>query len=153
MALDLSGISNVNEFYSHHYLDALLESDVKDLLQKWDTAEKEDNRTPPHKSLAACTEAYFKAKAKAAETVNDEDRWEETHPFNVRLLEALGYEYQAGAFEFIGDDQIIPVLSSLKGMVTPTSGSLTHRSRRLMRPTPFRPSSRASCRQKTGRSP
>src|SRR5262245_18161676 len=42
VALDLTGISNVNEFYSHHYLDALLESDLKGLLARWDQAEKEE---------------------------------------------------------------------------------------------------------------
>jgi hypothetical protein len=31
MPIDLSGIQNVGEFYSHHYLDALLESDLKGL--------------------------------------------------------------------------------------------------------------------------
>ena len=32
MPLDLTGIQNVGEFYSHHYLDALLDNDLKGLF-------------------------------------------------------------------------------------------------------------------------
>ncbi len=35
MPLDLTGIQNIGEFYSHHYLDALLENDLKRLFAKW----------------------------------------------------------------------------------------------------------------------
>ena len=87
MALDLTGIGN--EFYSHHYLDALLEGDLKGLLARWEQAEKEENRTPPHKALSRCSEEYFKAKARAAATATVEDRFTETHAINVRLAEAL----------------------------------------------------------------
>lgn len=115
MALDLTGINNVNEFYSHHYLDALLENDIKSLLQRWDAAEEESSEhQAPYKSLAGCSEAYFKAKARATDTTSDDDRFEETHPINVRLLEALGYEYQSNAFSFIDDKEIVPVLTHLK---------------------------------------
>ena len=35
MPIDLSGIQNVGEFYSHHYLDALLEGDLKGIFARW----------------------------------------------------------------------------------------------------------------------
>ena len=34
MALDLTGIENV-EFYSGHYLDAVLEGDLKSVFKRW----------------------------------------------------------------------------------------------------------------------
>ncbi len=37
MPLDLTGIQNTGEFYSHHYLDALLEQDLKGLFARWRT--------------------------------------------------------------------------------------------------------------------
>src|SRR5207244_1218008 len=114
VAMDLTGIGNVNEFYSHHYLDALLEGDLKGLLSRWEQAEKEENRVPPHKALSRCAEGYFKYKARAATTANDDDRFAETHPINVTLAETLGYPYQSGAFELIEDDQAVPVLASLQ---------------------------------------
>jgi hypothetical protein len=113
VALDLTGISNVNEFYSHHYLDALLEGDLKGLLSRWEQTEKEENRTPPHKALSRCSEEYFKAKARAAATARVEDRFSETHPINVRLAEALGYPYQANEYELIEGELAVPVLAAL----------------------------------------
>src|SRR5204863_2512617 len=101
VALDLTGIGNVNEFYSHHYLDALLEGDLKGLLSRWEQAEKEENRTPPHKALSRCSEDYLKAKARAAATATVEYRYTETHPINVKLAEALGYPYQANEYGLI----------------------------------------------------
>ncbi|MEY3785798.1 MAG: hypothetical protein RLZ75_3, partial [Pseudomonadota bacterium] len=35
MALDLTGINNENEFYSHHYLSAIFEGDLKDTFAQW----------------------------------------------------------------------------------------------------------------------
>ena len=31
----MAGIDNVNEFYSHHYLDAVLSNDLKPLYDRW----------------------------------------------------------------------------------------------------------------------
>ena len=98
MALDLTGISNVNEFYSHHYLDALLEKDLKDVLGRWETAETNDRQVPPFKQLARCADDYYKAKALVAYVARVDDRFVETHVINVKLAEALGYPYQANAY-------------------------------------------------------
>jgi len=114
VAIDLTGIGNVNEFYSHHYLDALLEGDLKGLLSRWEQAEEEENRTPPHKALSGCSEEYFKAKARAAATATVEDRFTETHPINVKLAEALGYPYHSGEYELIEGDLAVPVLAALQ---------------------------------------
>lgn len=114
MAMDLTGIGNVNEFYSHHYLDALLESDLKGLLARWEEREQEESRTPPHKLLARCAEEFYKAKARVAATASRDDRFTETHPLNVRLAEALGYPYEAGAYEMVEEKLAIPVLVSLQ---------------------------------------
>ncbi|WP_285163554.1 Eco57I restriction-modification methylase domain-containing protein [Shewanella goraebulensis] len=37
----LVGITNENDFYSHHYLSELFVNDLKDVLEKWQTAETE----------------------------------------------------------------------------------------------------------------
>ena len=37
MALDVSGIHNVGEFYSHHYLSAVLDGDLKALFKTFFT--------------------------------------------------------------------------------------------------------------------
>ena len=65
MALDLTGIQNV-EFYSGHYLEAVLEGDLKAVLSRWTDEEKEDpQRKAPHKKLAALATRYFKLRVEA----------------------------------------------------------------------------------------
>ena len=37
MAMDITGITNENEFYTHHYLSAILENDLKDIFSHMET--------------------------------------------------------------------------------------------------------------------
>ncbi len=39
--IDLTGITNENEFYTHHYLSVILENDLKDLYRDWSDRERE----------------------------------------------------------------------------------------------------------------
>ena len=43
MALEFTGIENVGEFYSAHYLSAVLEGDLKATFAKWKKAKEEEN--------------------------------------------------------------------------------------------------------------
>jgi hypothetical protein len=40
MPIELAGISNVNEFYSEHYLQTVFEGDVHELRARWRDEEK-----------------------------------------------------------------------------------------------------------------
>ena len=51
MALDLCGIRNL-EFYSGHYLEAVLEGDLKSVFARWAASEAATGRRPPPKELA-----------------------------------------------------------------------------------------------------
>ena len=51
MALELTGIDNV-EFYSSHYLDAVLEGDLKAVFARWRKQRDEDGKRPPYEALA-----------------------------------------------------------------------------------------------------
>ncbi len=64
MALDLTGITNHNEYYSQHYLLALFEGDLKDVLARWEQAasdhpDSEPHRPPPAK-LRSLASPYFR---------------------------------------------------------------------------------------------
>ncbi len=41
MPLDLTSVQNTGEFHSHHYLNALLEQDLKGLFVRWRTDNRE----------------------------------------------------------------------------------------------------------------
>jgi hypothetical protein len=113
MAIDITAINNVGEFYSHHYLDAILDKDVKSLLSAWEEAEG-NGYVAPHKRLSAQAGKYFKLKSSLSLAVERDELYKISHNVNVNLLEALGYTYQSGAYEMAGDNKVVPVLCSLE---------------------------------------
>ena len=47
MAIDLTGIVSVNEYYTHHYLNTILEEDIKDIIKQLkEEADANEDRTP-----------------------------------------------------------------------------------------------------------
>ncbi len=111
MALDLTGIENRGEFYSHHYLDALLEGDLKPLLKKWEEAEQgTPPRRAPWKALNALAGRYFQARARAADLGEHApgESLAAARPIHAELLEALGYQRTPGAVT-LDDGRSLPL--------------------------------------------
>lgn len=109
MALDLTGISNVNEFYSHHYLDSLLEGDLKGLYKKW----QENEDRSPYEKLSGIALKYFRAKTDAFNEKKPEDRVEVTRKFHINFLEALDYDLEQKV-KFTENGQALPVLTTVR---------------------------------------
>ena len=112
MALDFTGISNVGEFYSHHYLSALLEGDLKATFRAWSQREKDGGPRAPHRRLAGLATRYFEAAGRAEGRDEPEDRWTPAREFHAHLLDALGYPYQPVALP-LDDGSVLPALLSL----------------------------------------
>ena len=53
MGIDLTGVTNENEFYTHHYLAAILEGDLKPLYEAWSQLER-----PPWEGLRALARPF-----------------------------------------------------------------------------------------------
>jgi hypothetical protein len=111
MAIDLTGIQNVGEFYSHHYLDALLENDLKGLFAKW--REQGNEEGTPDRRLNACATAYFTAKSRAIKESKLAARYAYSHGYHVQLLEALGYPYNFHV-RYLLEGSSLPLLSALE---------------------------------------
>lgn len=62
--MDLTGITNENEYYSHHYIAAILEGDLKDLFKTWTTLEQETDQKAPPTLLKQAAGAYFVLRRK-----------------------------------------------------------------------------------------
>ncbi len=65
-----AGISNENEFYSHHYLAAVFKDDIKSRLEAWDANEAlnpgiESERAPA-KRLSAWSQKWFALRGQIA---------------------------------------------------------------------------------------
>ncbi|MCB9795324.1 MAG: class I SAM-dependent DNA methyltransferase [Alphaproteobacteria bacterium] len=116
MALDLTGIDNRGEFYSHHYLDALLEGDLKPLLQAWSEAEQASPpRRSPWKALNGLAARYFSARAEAAELgpQAQDEAWALARGFHAHLLEALGH-IRAPLAVPLEDGSLLPLAAELR---------------------------------------
>lgn len=107
MAADLTGIINEGEFFSQHYLQELLERDLKAMT----SAQPELARTL--ENLRGLSRAFFRAVGEAAELTSPSRLYELSHPFQVKLAEALGYQYQSGAWVAV-EDWALPVLHEVE---------------------------------------
>jgi hypothetical protein len=72
----LTGITNANEFYSNHYLDAILTDDLKEVAKRWrETAEATGEKTPPEK-LSSLSREYFRLLDQFKKETEESDRLE-----------------------------------------------------------------------------
>ncbi len=112
MTIDFTGIINENEFYSHHYLSAILENDLKNVLKGWKEAEKEKDIKSPYAELNGISKAYFNLYTlkKKARTPG-EKLWVQQE-FIQKLFPILGFEFKPEAKE-IEEGVILPVISAV----------------------------------------
>jgi hypothetical protein len=113
MPIDLTGIGNVNEFYTDHYLAALLEHDLKDLFKAWTEAEREQKLKSPDRRLAELRRDYFKLLASLERVREPQAIMQAQRPFLAAFLDALGYAYAPGEQHLDGDDATVPVLAGV----------------------------------------
>ena len=108
MPIDLTGITNENEFYTHHYLAAILEGDLRPLFEEWSKLEN-----PPYDRLKALARP-FQAIDRQSDTVDREalrQRWFRD------LFAVLGYSFTPETVEF-EDGTTLP----LAGQITRANG-------------------------------
>ncbi|RLB27979.1 MAG: hypothetical protein DRG87_10330, partial [Deltaproteobacteria bacterium] len=112
MAIDLTGITNNNEFYTQHYLSAILENDLKDLFQKWKTKEQEEGVRPPYAQLKGLSRDYSIMRNRLEREKRPEKRLRLQREFLEKLLPALGYSIDP-ILEELDDGSCIPLLGAV----------------------------------------
>ena len=95
-----AGITNENEFYSHHYLAEVFKGDIKDRLQAWDAQEAQhpgdDAHRAPHKRLQAWAQRWFALRGQVQRGKDEHERWQAYAQLQSGLLQALGYPGVSG---------------------------------------------------------
>ena len=94
--LDLTGITNENEFYTNHYLSAILEEDLKDLYGKWREMEKEGDRRAPYLVITGSIRQYFTLRNQFRSEKNSEARQSISREISGLILEPLDYKMHPG---------------------------------------------------------
>ncbi|MDT4797063.1 hypothetical protein FQZ97_296620 [compost metagenome] len=90
MSFAIAGLTNANEFYSQHYLDEILEKDLKPLFDQW----KEQGAESPVARLRAASGAngYFRARQRFLSERKASERASLFIDLVQPLLQAIGYE-------------------------------------------------------------
>lgn len=112
MALDLTGIVNENEFYTNHYLSAVLENDLKDLFKKWRKREEEEDIRAPHKELRPLCREYFRVRSRLEREKDGNIRLKLQGRFLKELFSSLGYPVEPKRKDVNGKAEI-PVFAEI----------------------------------------
>ncbi|MEN3374098.1 class I SAM-dependent DNA methyltransferase [Dechloromonas sp. ZS-1] len=93
-----AGITNENEFYSHHYLAEVFRGDIKARLDAWEavevgqSTESEDERyRAPHKRLQSWAQKWFSLRSQLQRAGDAAERWRLFTQLQSGLLQALGH--------------------------------------------------------------
>lgn len=97
MALDLTGITNRNEYFTGYYLSAVLEQDLKE-------------QTVPYDALNALHRPFMSLNVSRCKTADD--ILETTTSFVTLLLNALGYDYRPALKDT--EERSIPVVAEVR---------------------------------------
>ena len=91
MAIDLTGISNENEFYTQHYLSAILEADLKQLFERWAAARWKRRRNRHTSDYAASPGVTWSSAGHLAKTTDLIERIDLQREWFSRFFSELGY--------------------------------------------------------------
>lgn len=113
MSIDLTGITNENEFYTHHYLSAILENDLKDVFDTWKQKEEDGGIKPPYSELRGIAKEFFIFISKFSGERNPESKLKLQREFTEKLFTILGYSFSLQIKE-LDDNEAIPILAEVK---------------------------------------
>lgn len=72
MAIDLTGIRNVNDYYSNHYLATIFEDNANETISNWKTRSKETNSRTPWALLRELSRDYYLMHEKSLRQRSDQ---------------------------------------------------------------------------------
>jgi hypothetical protein len=109
--MPLTGIANENEFYSAHYLDAILKEDLKGVAAQWKSLGDGEEQSPD-RQLGRLRQDYFRLRGVQAGgrlRLQGDELLTQQRLFFRQVLECLGYEWLPQV-KVLEDDSLLPVL-------------------------------------------
>lgn len=104
------GVDNVNEFYSDHYLAAILDGDLKAVVDAWKAAAPADGRLPPDR-LTAFPQRMRQLRDTLATTEDPAERVALHRALAERLCAAL--DYTPAPHTRLVDGRALPLLAAM----------------------------------------
>ena len=87
--MDLTGVTNRNEYYTNHYLNAIFEENASEVLKRWRASAQESGARTPYARLRGCARLFTALRSGRARSL------EERREFADAILSALDYEPRA----------------------------------------------------------
>ena len=112
MAADLTGILSENEFFTGHYLAALIEGDMRGTIAEWKKREAETDWKTPWSRLASLSGGFFDLRNRMSRMREEKERVEAQRRFFEAFLSALGYAPGLRIRE-LNDRTTVPVLAEV----------------------------------------
>ncbi len=110
VAFPLTGIQNANDFFSQHYLDEVLDADLKVLFARW----QEQGSASPPGQLRAMAGEYFRLRERITRARTLADQLPLLQDLAQQLCSALGYALQPRVMEL--EAGRLPIQASFIGV-------------------------------------
>jgi hypothetical protein len=112
MAMDLTGIDNINEYYTNHYFSDIFESNAEETLSAWREKAKtglQDSFKTPWSRLRSCIRQYYQAHELAQRSRSENRIAESITSLAHAYLDALDFPTNSIENRQIVDDINIPI--------------------------------------------
>lgn len=115
MSMDLTGITNQNEYYTNHYLSSIFEENASDTISKWRAEAKDnDNVRTPWARLRDAARQYYTIHDRFLRSKFDTQTLANIRTLADIYLQALGYPKAEPEWIDIDDSIKVPVYLELK---------------------------------------
>jgi len=113
--MDLTGIRNINEYYTNHYLASIFAENVKDTLSDWRVKSQETGESTPWARLREVGRRYYVLKDRYSREHNTLGRQQIMMETSVLLLEGLSYQLTDSTLKVqVHEGVTIPILMEVK---------------------------------------
>jgi len=115
MSMDLTGITNQNEYYTNHYFSSIFEENASDTISKWRAAAKDnENARTPWALLRDAARQYYPIHDRFLRSKFDTQTLANIRTLADIYLSALGYPDAEPEWVDIDDSIKVPVYLELK---------------------------------------
>lgn len=110
MSIDLTGITNKNEYYTNHYFSTIFEENTKDTIKKWTAAAKESKEvSTPWSLLRQTSKQYYVAHDKFLRSSVNMQTLTNIKSLSDAYLNSLGYPEANPKLVEIEENLSVPV--------------------------------------------
>ena len=109
MSVDLTGINNVNDFFTSHYLATYFDENVKEAAAAWKELEESRGIKSPASGLRAMANQYLRVLPEYESETSSEQQMRNVSEMARSVLLALGYGEPVYAEIDLDDDLTVPV--------------------------------------------